>query len=263
MSLETRPDPATPDFRISAPGEVATLLKSLMDSAAPVHLSAPHAGPYSTSLWSIDGEHKRLSLVADPRDPKLQGLLDSGEATAVAYLDHIKLQFDLACLVLVHGTRRATLHAAWPVELFRFQRRQAFRVRPLLGSAPMALLPHPAIPEMALELRVMDVSASGCALFVPDDVPPLNPGVRIHRAQLWLDAATRIEATLSLCHVTSINPGAPGVRIGCELMDMSPDSRRALQRYIDQTQKRRRVLQDEEPDCEDSGIATGHRADNG
>ena len=49
----------------------------------------------------------------------------------------------------------------------------------------------------------------------------------------------------SIHHVTSIAPsdlGLPGVRVGCEWLRLAGDAERALQRYIDQTQKRRRFM---------------------
>ena len=50
------------------------------------------------------------------------------------------------------------------------------------------------------------------------------------------------EVSLQLQHVTSIPPNDLGLRIGCEWLRLAGDAERALQRYIDQTQKRRRLL---------------------
>ena len=95
---------------------------------------------------------------------------------------------------------------------------------------------------MLLSLRVIDVSIGGCALFVTHDVPPLEPGTRITKVRIELDTDTRFDVGLQLQHVTAIQPGNRGVRIGCEWVRLSPSAERVLQRYIDQTQKRRRML---------------------
>jgi len=89
---------------------------------------------------------------------------------------------------------------------------------------------------------VLDVSIGGCALFLPEDVPMLEPGVLLNGVDLDLDADTHIVAPLRLQHVTSLHLEARGVRLGCELVNASNESLRALQRYIDQTQKRRRLM---------------------
>lgn len=70
----------------------------------------------------------------------------------------------------------------------------------------------------------------------------LEPGVLLNGVDLDLDADTHIVAPLRLQHVTSLHLEARGVRLGCELVNASNESLRALQRYIDQTQKRRRLM---------------------
>jgi c-di-GMP-binding flagellar brake protein YcgR len=92
-------------------------------------------------------------------------------------------------------------------------------------------------------LRVLDVSAGGCALFVPADVPPIEPGRTIAGVQVELDGDTRFTAALRIQHVSKIQSHDRGVRLGCEWTPLDSGAARSLQRYIDQTQKRRRLLQ--------------------
>jgi c-di-GMP-binding flagellar brake protein YcgR len=89
---------------------------------------------------------------------------------------------------------------------------------------------------------VLDVSIGGCALFVPADVPPLEPGLLLQGVRIELDADTRFEVALQLHHVTSIPGNDLGVRVGCEWQRLAGANERALNRYIEQTQKRRRML---------------------
>lgn len=229
-------------FRIVAPADIAAMLHRLQDAAAPVNLNAPHGAAYATTLWTADAERGALSFAADADDPQLQAVLEADEAVVVAYLDSVKIQFDVGHLVLVRGARSCALTTSYPREMFRFQRRAGYRVRPLLRDAPRAHFAHPAIPEMALALRILDLSVGGCALLLPPDVPLVEPGVLVNRAQLELDTATRLQTGLRLHHVTSIHSDASGVRLGCELVRLGQDAERTLQRYIDQTQKRRRVM---------------------
>lgn len=229
-------------FRITTPTEIAGALRRLQDASVLVNLNAPHGSVYTTSLWTADAERQSLSFAADAGDPQLQAVLDGDEAVVVAYLDNVKIQFDVGNLVLVHGARSCALTTTYPHELFRFQRRDSYRVRPLLRDAPLARLAHPMIPDMALTLRILDLSVGGCALLLPQDVPMLEPGVLINRVTLELDATTRFETGLRLHHVTSIHSESSGVRLGCEMVRLSQDAERTLQRYVDQTQKRRRVM---------------------
>ena len=230
------------DFRITAPREIATMLKQLCDGNVRLNLNTPDGNVLGATLWSVDSVRDRLSFSADENDPMLPALLENDEAVVVGYLDSVKVQFDLSQLVLVRGGRNSVLSTALPRQLFRFQRRSGFRVRPLLNNAPLARLRHSNIAEMQLALRVLDLSIGGCALFMPDDVPPMQPGVQINQVHIELDTDTRLLVNIRLQHITSINPDSRGVRLGCEFVNASGEALRTLQRFIDTTQKRRKLM---------------------
>ena len=227
------------EFRITTPREIAAMLKQFQDGNVLLNLNGSNGAMLSTTLWSLDPARGQLSFSADAGAPVTQRLIECDEAVA---LDSIKVQFDVQGLVLVRGVGGSAISARMPRELFRFQRRNAFRVRPLLRSSPVARVRHPAIAEMQLALRVLDVSIGGCALFLPEDVPPIQPGMVMHQVQLDLDADTRVVANLRLQHATVLNPEAKGARMGCEFVRLGADGERTLQRFIDQTQKRRRLM---------------------
>lgn len=241
MPLGDAPAGALDEFRLSSAIEIQAILKQLCDSSAFVTLGAPGGVSYTTLLWAVDAHRGVLCFSCDPSDPQVPALLESSEAVAVAYLDSIKVQFDLNGLVMVRGGHNTALNAQYPRELYRFQRRSSYRVKPLQAS-PAARMRHPAIPDMPLELRILDISLGGVALFLPGNVPPLAAGVRIARCQIELDADTLLDVGLQVHHVTSLNPASQGVRLGCEMTGLSGADERALQRYIDYTQKRRMML---------------------
>jgi hypothetical protein len=64
----------------------------------------------------------------------------------------------------------------------------------------------------------------------------------MNRVELDVDLDTRVHVNLRLQHVTSLNNDARGVRLGCEFVRPEPTTLRVLQRYIDQAQKRSRLL---------------------
>ena len=230
------------EFRMSSQREIVALLKQLVTDATPVHLSGPQGANLTTVIWTIDSAQNRINFSADADSPQLQALLEHEEGTCVAYLDAVKVQFDADHLVLVRGAKACALQCNLPREMYRFQRRGSFRVRTVGRGTPTALMRHPSMPDMQLGLRVLDVSMGGCALLLPGDVPPLSAGLEIRNVRIELDADTRFDANLRLHHVTAIQNQSRASRLGCEFMHVQPQAQRALQRYIDQTQKRRRLL---------------------
>ena len=227
------------EFAVTQPTALQALLRQLVDHNVLVHLSAAGGAAYTTTVWTVDGHHRRLSLAADAGHPAVKALVDAGEATAVAYLESIKLQFDLQNLVLVHGASSSTVQASLPQVVYRFQRRNSFRVRTPASAVPTATLRHPSIPDMQLALRVLDVSFGGCALALPASVPPLAAGIRMNDVHIELDADARFVTALTLQHVSGgMGSKQPGQRLGCAFVKLDGTAQRVLQRYIDHTQKR-------------------------
>lgn len=227
-------------YRLASALEISALLRRIQDGGIEVNLNAPQGAVCTTTLWAADAARDLLSFAADPDDPALHKLLEGDEAVAVAYLDSVRIQFDVDRLVLVHGERSCALSCAFPREVIRFQRRQGYRVRPTLRDAPTATLRLPGDAGIEHTLRVLDLSIGGCALLLPEDQPPPPAGVLLPAVSIELDPQTRFVATLRLQHVSSIQADSRALRLGCELTGAGPEALRCLQRYIDQTQKRRR-----------------------
>ena len=251
MSADTLPMPldalagapgGLAEFAISSPREMAAILKQLADSATILNFSASNGVALRTTLWSVDAARGRLSFAVDVADPRTTTLSECEEATIVTYIDAVKIQFDVHSIVVVRGHGASTLSCPMPQVVYRIQRRNAYRVRPLLRSSPQARFRHPEIGEMALALRVLDVSIGGVALFLPDDVPTVQPGVQVNRVEFDLDAETRFSVDLRILHVSSLNAESKGARLGCEFVRAGSEVERLLQRFIDQTQKRRRMM---------------------
>ncbi len=229
------------EFRVGSPRDVGTLLKQLLDGAVVLSLHGSDGSVFRSAIWTMDSERATIGFNADPHDPAMQSVLHSHEVTVVGYLDNVKVQFEIRNLVLVHGNRASVLSCPFPREMYRFQRRNAFRVRPLMRSAPVARFRHPDQGgEMAL--RIIDLSISGCALFLPSDQPALTAGVTLSGVRMELDEDTKLEIVLRLQHVTSIHNDGRGVRLGFEYVRPSGDTVRTLQRFIDLTQKRGKLM---------------------
>jgi c-di-GMP-binding flagellar brake protein YcgR len=93
-----------------------------------------------------------------------------------------------------------------------------------------------------LSLRILDISLGGVALALPHDVPMLPAGVSLRRCLLELDSETHLDVDLVVHHISVLQPEAHGARLGCEMVGLQNDDERALQHYINQTQKRRNAL---------------------
>jgi len=221
------------------------LLRTLRDSSAVLSLTAPAGVTLNTSLWAIDTDADRLHFNVDAESAALQSLLESDEAVAVAYLDSVKLQFDLEQLVLVRGARASALQCRLPQQMYRFQRRGSYRIPAPQSLAPQARLRHPAMPDMQLTLRVLDVSAGGCSLWLPLDLPALQAGTELSRVAVQLDSGTAFSAAVTVQYISALSHAdgsVQGLRLGCAWEPSTAGGKRQLQAWLDLVQRRQRLL---------------------
>lgn len=238
----SQPGGGIDDFRITSRLQIKVMLRTLAESALPLSLNGPDGAMVSATLWTVDSMRDAISFSAMADDPHLEAIVQGNEAVVVGYLDSVKLQFDAHDLVLIHGARTSALSCAMPSVIYRFQRRNSFRVRPVLRTSPVMRFRHPQFDDIHLKLRVLDVSLGGCALFLPEDMPALAAGMLLPGVEVDLDADTRFTTTLRLHHLSSVNAESKGMRMGCEIMQLPAAAERMLQLYIDQTQKKRRLM---------------------
>lgn len=240
---------ATPeDLRVTATAEIVAYLQQLQRQNAAVLLSGPPGRSLSSRVCALDGDAGVLGLeIATDPEGISQALVASGEITAVAYLGTIKLQFELDDAVLVSSEQGAVLRSRLPERLYRFQRRQSFRVQPAGSVYPRVVLPGGEHPGRAL--RVLDISIGGLALALPDEPASAQPLQALAVGQvatgrvLELDRLTALRVDLLPHHASDIAGDARGMRqLGCSFVDLDASASRALQIYVEQTQKRRRLL---------------------
>ncbi len=218
------------------------LLQQLRDRSSLVLLAGPTGASLNARLRCVDAGRDSLSFQVEPGDPQLEAMVEANEATALSYLDAEVLQFDLVDLVLVRNALASVLRARLPRQVHRFTRPEAPGMLDFQPGAPCVLLRHPAHPETALTLRIIDMSLAGAVLMLPEDLPALTLGVTIGGVQLALDAETRMGLSLRLMHASSKMSGSPGLLLGCEWLGLTRIDARRLQQYIDQTQTRQHTL---------------------
>jgi len=87
------------EFRITAPREIAAMLKQLCDGNVQLNLNSADGHVITGTVWTIDPVRGTMGFDVDAKDPVLGSLLESSEVIAVGYLDSVKLQFDVTDLV--------------------------------------------------------------------------------------------------------------------------------------------------------------------
>lgn len=236
------PESTSEDLRVTSPAEIAAYLQQLLRQGAGVLLSGPRGQSLSSRICAVDAEADLIGLEigADPEGIS-QSLVADAEITAIAYIGAIKLQFELEAPVLVSGEQGTVLRGTLPSRLYRFQRRQSFRVQPAGSAYPQVILPGGT--QAGGAARVLDISIGGLALAVPADLPAPPVGQVTTGLVLELDRISALRIALLPHHASPVSGDASGMQqLGCSFVELDADASRSLQVYVDQTQKRRRLL---------------------
>ena len=98
-------------FRVAHAPERLGLLRQLRDGAVPIMLNAPSGAVLSTTLWAVDSAQERLNFSALDGERQWPAIVEANEVVAVAYLESVKLQFDLQGLMLVRGANTCAFPA--------------------------------------------------------------------------------------------------------------------------------------------------------
>jgi c-di-GMP-binding flagellar brake protein YcgR len=248
------PEAAPEELRVTAAAEIAAYLQQLQRENAAVLLNGPPGRSLTSRICALDAGAGVLGLeIGTDPDGISQALVAGGEITAIAYLGTIKLQFELGDAVLVSGDQGAVLRSSLPDRLYRFQRRQAFRVQPAGSVYPRVIVPGG--DQFGQALRVLDISVGGLALAQPAtdaSAAPARPALPIGQVAtglaLELDRITALRIALLPHHASPVAGDIHGMlQLGCSFVDLDAAAGRALQVYVDQTQKRRRLLKLDAP----------------
>lgn len=243
MTAQTMPPGTDPfsglaQYRLDDAREIERHLGELVDMETPVHLSLRDGRNARGKLTAVVGARRHLSLVLDGESTQPLPAMRHDDAVAcVAYPGSVKLLFEVSQLRVTSSQAPWSYETSMPAHMYRIQRRESYRVRTIERDASVARLSLPRMPGKTVELKIHDVSITGCALIAPREFAGFESGQRIANVELELNADTYLRATIYVHHVL---PQADGIKLGCSLMNVDGISERALQRYIFETQKRRR-----------------------
>lgn len=228
-------------YRVVGATGIRSLLKDLVARRSLVALYPPRSYDASaiTQVVRFDDEVVDLDLVSDQR--LREAVLAGGAGVVVGVVDTIKIQFDVSRPKVVDAPGGAVLRCALPSVAFRIQRRDAFRVRPLMKEPAYCRLVDPEGGESVLP--VIDFSIAGLALsFAPGARAPERGDVlRDCRFEIGRQVAIRCDMVVRNVIEDTTSDHAPR-RVGCEFQRLSVEAERTLQRAVMDIEQRTRAL---------------------
>jgi c-di-GMP-binding flagellar brake protein YcgR len=212
--------------------EIDALITRLGDDRVPMTVYWGRDGEFAvTQIMKVEATRNEVHFDL-PNLPQQQSrLLDAAELTCVTFIDNVKLQFTIGAPRRSSNAGYPTFLASLPERVLRLQRREYYRVRTPESLSASCLVPYAGDEARYESLRVLDVSVGGLAMLAyPRHFDP-SQGSEIDRCFLDLPGVGTVTVRMRVAHVVASSDGSSR-RCGCEFIDLSPQARMMLQRYV-------------------------------
>jgi c-di-GMP-binding flagellar brake protein YcgR len=226
-------------FTVYSGVEITALLERMKAADAPITVYFDRGSAFSlTSLLAVQPPG---TVVFDSvRDERR--LVAAESLTFVGFIESIKVQFTTGKAVALAFEGAPAFRVAMPDKLLRLQRRDAFRVRALVGKPAYCLVPYGPDSRQYEKLQLLDISVGGVAVVTRPQNFQLPLGKRIADCYLDLPGIGSVGVGLQVRHVEPGAEGKTGGTVGCEFVDVGSQARNQIQRYVNQLDLERRKV---------------------
>jgi c-di-GMP-binding flagellar brake protein YcgR len=233
------PDPlsALPaDFRIGGHLAVRAILRELAGRHVLVTLYADgRRDAFAiTRLTHVGNAEIEFDLTG--QEPFVRTVATARDVAGVAFPGQVKTQFRLEAFTVTEVPEGTVLRAHLPLELYRIQRRDAFRVRPPVSDAACCVRRLP--PDSEVRYPLLDLSAGGASVLLPADEPVPAIGTIWPHCRLEAAGNRVIPCDLAVRHVDEHPSGSGSHQLGVAFHAMPGEVLRRIQVYVIDIEKR-------------------------
>jgi flagellar brake protein len=230
------PEPESPElepFMEYARVEIVSLLRSLGEHGVLTTVYFDRNSGFAvTALLAVNPEFEEVVFDTPSDGLALKRILDADELVFVAFVDAIKLQFTARRAEQTLHEGKPAIRVRLPDRALRLQRRDFFRVRTPVGRPAFCLVPYPEDGKQYERLKLLDISIGGMALVSYPERFDLPEGHLIDDCYLDLPGVGSVAVSMKVRHVVCMQRDEKARRCGCEFVNMAPQARMMLQRYV-------------------------------
>jgi len=232
-AAHSEPDP----YAITAPLEILSVLKSLQKGGTLVrmHGRRPNTS-IITSVLEIRYDDGQIILDNARDDVINHRIVDGERALCEASLESVNVRFPVTDLQACMHEGRPALSAAFPAELSRVQRREAFRIKTPIANPVLCHIPlNEHKPSDTVALTLDDISASGIGVYENNEqLGELERGRLFRHCSLALPGIPPLKLDLQLAYFETLEPvnGKTRRRLGFSFVRPSGAIENQIQRYV-------------------------------
>ncbi len=246
MQLHPFPEPDAPElepYMLYSHVEIVSLLGRICDDRI---LNTVYTGGNAefavTMIVNVNPDFDEVTFDM-PVDPAAQKrVLDARDLTFVIFLENIKVQFRAQVAQATVFEERPAFRVRLPSQVLRLQRREYFRVRTPVNGQAKCLVPNSAGASKYESLPVLNISVGGLAVMSYPHYSEMPLGQTVNDCYLDLPGVGSLGVALRAVNVYEGEGDAHGKRFGCEFVDLAPQARQMLQRYINRIETEQRKV---------------------
>lgn len=223
-------------FYLREPRDILQVLRSMIEKRALITAYIPGSLSTSTAILGVDEDTETLMIDGSPNDTINARMVQASHVLCVSQLDRVRVQFRLSGLRRISNDGYAAFEAPLPDSLLQLQRRDLYRLQIPVSQPVICTIPLPGQNGSPVEtdVRVLDISAGGIAIAIPDGDPRFKPGSRFESCLLALPDARPIEVSLTVTnlHRQENRNGIVSARAGCQFGRLPRGAETVIQQYI-------------------------------
>lgn len=195
-----------------------------------------------TTIVEVDPTTDRLILDTGKDPVANRKLLASPRAFFEGKQDKVRVRFRLDGLSATTQRDRPALAVPLPKSLFKFQRREYYRVALPIARPVLCTIPYD--DHRSIEATVLDLSVGGVKLGHYPDETPLKVGMVFTGCALALPDTPPMRVTLEVRNNVSVpmRNGVTARRAGCKFTELPRGAESAIQKFIIRVEREQRAL---------------------
>jgi len=217
--------------------EIIPLLKALAKKPDLITAKIPESDhKVITAVLDILPNRDLIILDYGPNESLNKKLMAAERIVCTTHHEMVETRFNCSDILRVKYKGAPAFAAPIPASVLHLQRRQNFRIKPLMSHpAFITLIRDDAHP---LKLKIIDIGAKGLSLEDKSLQLELSDGDQIENCKLTLPANPSVQVNLEIRYTTNTGSkeGQTAHRVGGKFINMKANDEFTLQRFINMVQ---------------------------
>jgi len=221
--------------------EICALLRRIGEERTLVTVYTGNEGEFAvTMVLNVDADFDEVNFDMPVSADAQARVLQAGELVFVIFFENVKVQFRAQKAQAMSFEGRPAFRVRLPTQMLRLQRREYFRVRtPIMGKAT-CLVPQKRGDSKYESLQLVNISVGGLAVLSYPQNFELPVGETIRDCFLDLPGIGPVNVSFKVVNVYDIDGAVDSRRCGCQFVDLAPQARIMVQRYVNRVEAEQR-----------------------